>query len=67
MRKCVRCGVEMSENIATDITIKRPLTYKTPEVTLKAAFCPECGFTELYSDELGKNERPAINLKTMEK
>ena len=55
MRKCISCGADMTEcNAVSEIRIKRTDVYQKPEVALKAAMCPKCGYVELYTDELDR-------------
>lgn len=56
MRKCARCGVDMIENLESGLKLRRPANFKVTEVDLKAAMCPKCGCTELYTEELSKIE-----------
>jgi predicted nucleic-acid-binding Zn-ribbon protein len=57
MRKCVRCGVDMIENLESGLKLKRTPNFRVVEVDLKAAMCPKCGCTELYTDELSVIEK----------
>ena len=57
MRKCLRCGVEMVENLAvmtttesSEVDVRERGMFKFPLAKIKCAVCPECGYTETYVD-----------------
>ena len=61
MRKCLRCGVEMAEDLTVSgqvdpagLRVCRGGVFRDPMGRLKAAVCPRCGCTELYLDRLDK-------------
>ena len=61
MRNCVRCGVEMVEDLTVSgevdpagLRVSRGGVFRDPLGRLKAAVCPRCGCTELYLDRLDK-------------
>ena len=61
MRNCVRCGVEMAEDLTVSgevdpagLRVSRGGVFKDPLGRLKAAVCPRCGCAELYPDRLDK-------------
>ena len=68
MRKCIRCNVEMMENLdirdyfrGDRLKVTRPDTQGTMPKNnfghIKAAVCPECGYIETYLDRLDKIKR----------
>lgn len=61
VRKCIRCSQEMvedltvtSENSPSGLRIAQGGVFKDTLGRLKAAVCPECGYTEFYIDRLDK-------------
>ena len=61
MRNCVRCGVEMVEELTVSgevdpagLRVSRGGVFRDTLGRLKAAVCPQCGCTELYLDRLDK-------------
>jgi len=57
MRKCLRCGVEMVENLAvmtttesSEVDVRERGMFKFPLAKIKCAVCPECGYLETYID-----------------
>ena len=61
MRNCLRCGVEMVEDLTVSgevdpagLRVTRGGVFKDPLGRLKAAVCPRCGCAELYLDRLDK-------------
>ena len=59
MRNCMRCGVEMVEDLTVSgevagLRVSRGGVFRDPLGRLKAAVCPRCGCTELYLDRLDK-------------
>lgn len=63
MRKCVRCGVEMKEGLELKTTMNSDMIRVVRSGTtgtlsknylgdVKAAVCPECGYLELYVEDL---------------
>ena len=61
MRKCLRCNVEMVENLdvkvegaAYGIKITEQGIFKSNLGKLKCAVCPECGYTETYIQDTTK-------------
>ena len=61
MRKCIRCGVEMAEDLTVSgevdpagLRVSRGGVFRDPLGRLKAAVCPRCGCTERYLDRLDK-------------
>ncbi len=54
MRKCLRCGAEMVENLevrtndALGISVGEKGLFKGALSRLVAAACPECGYVETY-------------------
>ena len=68
MRKCIRCNVEMIENLdirdtlsGYGLKVTRPETQGTMPRNhfghIKAAVCPKCGYIETYLDRLDKIQR----------
>lgn len=61
MRKCIRCNLEMVENLdvkvegrADGIKITQQGIFKESLGKLKCAVCPECGYTETYIQDTSK-------------
>lgn len=61
MRKCIRCSVEMIENLevkvegrADGIKVTEPGIFKESLGKMKCAVCPECGYTETYIQDTSK-------------
>ena len=64
MRKCLRCGTVMVEDLNVMVTnggygvgVREKGMFKTCIEKIKCAICPECGYTELYianSDKIKK-------------
>jgi predicted nucleic-acid-binding Zn-ribbon protein len=61
MRKCLRCNVEMVENLdvkveggAYGIKITQQGIFKDNLGKVKCAVCPECGYIENYVDDTSK-------------
>lgn len=61
MRKCIRCDVSMKENLdvkvegaAYGLKITEQGIFKDNLGKVKAAVCPQCGYTELYLDDVSK-------------
>lgn len=54
MRKCLRCGADMEENLtitsSQGIVVRKGLSSAKP----KAAVCPQCGEVSLYIEEVDK-------------
>ncbi|MBR1740111.1 MAG: hypothetical protein IJ737_07450 [Ruminococcus sp.] len=60
MRKCLRCGNEMTEGFkvgSNGLRITGGGTLGTPAAELKCAVCPECGYAELYAEDKDKIRR----------
>lgn len=61
MRKCIRCDIPMKENFdvkvegaAYGLKITEQGIFKDNLGKVKAAVCPECGYLELYLDDVSK-------------
>ena len=61
MRKCIRCECEMRENYdvkveggAYGLKIAKPGLFKDNLGKIHVAICPECGYIELYLDDIAK-------------
>lgn len=61
MRKCIRCDVEMKENLdvkvegyAYGLKITKPGIFKDNLGKVHCAVCPECGYIEFYLDDTNK-------------
>lgn len=61
MRKCIRCNVEMIENLdvkvegrADGIKITEQGIFKESLGRVKCAVCPECGYAECYIEDTSK-------------
>ncbi len=58
MRKCLKCSCEMGElNIVSTMGSELQLTNRFPKgmlkkIKIKASVCPQCGYVELYTDDL---------------
>jgi len=59
MRKCLRCSCEMVEglNMLSSMGSKLQLANRFPKglmnsIKAKAAVCPQCGYIELYTEDL---------------
>ncbi len=70
MRKCLRCNVEMIEDLdikvegsAYGIKITRQGIFKDNLAKLKCSVCPECGYTETYIEDTGKLKKLINNDK----
>lgn len=68
MRNCIRCNIEMIENLdVRDTCSGYPLKITRPETQgtlpknnfghIKAAVCPNCGYIETYLERLDKIQR----------
>ena len=58
MRKCLRCEVEMIEDLTVMVTsggygidVREKGMFKRSLGKIKCAVCPECGYTETYIDD----------------
>ena len=58
MRKCLRCGTEMVEDLNVMVTnggygvdVRQKGIFKGSLGKIKCAVCPECGYTETYIDD----------------
>ncbi len=60
MRKCIRCNVEMVENLemltydGLYIGVKEEGSFKSTFGKVKCAVCAECGYIENYIDDVEK-------------
>lgn len=61
MRKCIRCGQEMIEDLSvtseinpSGLRVAQGGMFKDTLGKLIASVCPECGYTELYIDRVDK-------------
>ena len=61
MRKCLRCGTEMVEDLTVMVTnggygvdVRQKGMFKGALGRIKCAVCPECGYTETYIDDTEK-------------
>ena len=57
MRKCLRCGIEMIEDLTVMVTnggygidVRQKGMFKGSLGKIKCAVYPECGYTETYID-----------------
>ncbi|MBO5416960.1 MAG: nucleic acid-binding protein [Clostridia bacterium] len=57
MRKCLRCEIEMIEDLTVMVTnggygidVRQKGMFKGSLGKIKCAVCPECGYTETYID-----------------
>ncbi len=64
MRKCLRCDVEMIENLDVKvegacygIKVTQQSIFKENLGKFKCAVCPECGYTEMYIEDTNKIKR----------
>lgn len=64
MRKCLRCSAEMEEGYVLldgchgyQVKLRKQGRFLSKEAgKLKAAVCPKCGYTELFTAELPKDK-----------
>lgn len=70
MRKCLRCNVDMIENLdikveggAYGIKVTQQGIFKDNLGKLKCAICPECGYTETYIEDTTKIQKLALDKK----
>ena len=64
MKKCLRCGKEMTENFkigANGTRITEAGMAQTPLAEPKCAVCPACGYAELYVEDPQKFQKAADN------
>ncbi len=61
MRKCIRCSIEMIEDLdikveggAYGVKVTQQGIFKESLGKLKCAVCPECGYTEIYVQDTSK-------------
>ena len=61
MRKCIRCDVEMIEDldvkvegVAYDLKVTEQGIFKNNLGKIKCAVCPKCGYTETYIEDTSK-------------
>lgn len=61
MRKCIRCNVEMKEDLevkvegrADGIKVTEHGVFKESLGKLRCAVCPECGYVETYIQDTNK-------------
>lgn len=61
MRKCIRCNIEMSEDLdvkvegaAYGFKVTAQGIFKKNLGKIKCAVCHECGYTETYIDDTSK-------------
>ena len=61
MRKCVRCGIEMVEDLTVAVTngaygidVREKGMLKGSLGKIKCAVCPECGYIETYIEDTEK-------------
>ena len=70
MRKCLRCNVEMVENLdvkveggAYGIKITQQVIFKDNLGKFKCAVCPKCGYTETYIEDTSKIKKLVLDKK----
>lgn len=70
MRKCLKCNVDMIENLdvkveggAYGIKVTQQGIFKDNLGKLKCAVCPECGYTETYIEDTTKIQKLALDKK----
>jgi len=61
MRKCLRCGEEMVENLAVkaggySVILTQRGILKDSLGKVKCAVCPKCGYIENYIEDISKLE-----------
>ena len=61
MRKCIRCNIEMIEDL--DVKVTQQGIFKENLGKLKCAVCPECGYTETYIQDTSKIKKLVLNNK----
>ena len=73
MRKCIRCNIEMIEDL--DVKVEGGAygvkvtqqgiqgIFKENLGKLKCAVCPECGYTETYIQDTSKIKKLVLNYK----
>ena len=70
MRKCLRCSVKMVEDLdvkveggAYGLKVTQQGLLKDNLGKLKCAICPECGYTEIYIQDVSKVKKLTLNKK----
>lgn len=70
MRKCLRCNVEMVENLdvkveggAYGLKVTKQGVFKDNLGKFKCAVCPECGYIETYIQDISKIKRLVLDKK----
>ena len=70
MRKCIRCNIEMVEDLdvkveggAYGVKVTQQGIFKENLGELKCAVCPECGYTETYDQDTSKIKKLVLNNK----
>ncbi|WP_370771661.1 nucleic acid-binding protein [Faecalibacillus intestinalis] len=61
MRKCIRCNIEMIEDL--DVKVTQQGIFKENLGKIKCAVCPECGYTETYIQDTSKIKKLFLNKK----
>lgn len=63
MRECIRCNEKMIENLKIGSNGTRIIDPYQKEVVgeIKCAVCPQCGYTEIYVEELAKIKKLVPN------
>lgn len=70
MRKCIRCNIEMIEDLdvkveggAYGVKVTQQGIFKDNLGKLKCAVCLECGYTETYIQDTSKIKKLVLNNK----
>ncbi len=70
MRKCLRCNIEMVENLefkveggAYGLKVTQQGIFKDNLGKIKCAVCPKCGYTETYIQDTSKVKELTLNKK----
>ena len=67
MRKCIRCDVEMIEDLdvkvegaAYGLKVTEQGIFKNNLGKIKCAVCPKCGYTETYIEDTSKIKKLSL-------
>ena len=63
MRKCLRCDTEMVEDLDVKVEGGAYGIKITQQGIFKCAVCPECGYTEIYIQDISKVKKLILKNK----